>query len=217
MKKYTPYIIIAILLIWAIHNCERKNYYKDTGSANATALTDSVKYFKNRLGTQTASIKTMLLDKKGMQDLLLSKDKELAALSKEFAKIKYVTKSKSTAKFDSISVKFDTPIVLHPNDTINRFERSGAVFTEWYSLGYKVNNDSLVIDPFETWTQTTVITGIKRKWFLGKETLTTDITNTNPHITVTGITSAELTVSTSFWKKWYVWLAAGVVGGLLIK
>lgn len=59
-------------------------------------------------------------------------------------------------------------------------------------------------------------TGTKRKWFLGKETLTTDITSDNPYLKVTEITSAEVTVPTPWYKKWYVWAAVGAAGGFFI-
>lgn len=217
MRKYIPWLIVVATLIWGVHKCERAGFYKSSGESNAAALTDTVKHFTNRLGTQTASIRTLQLDKKGMQEIIFKKDKELASLAKEFSKVKYVAKFASTAQFDSIGIKFDVPIDLCATDTVGRFERTGSLNRKWFALDYRVTNDSLQIPKFTTWTETTVITGTKRSWFLGKETLRTDITNSNPHITVTGITSAELTLVSPWYRKWYVWLAAGLAGGLLIK
>jgi len=83
-------------------------------------------------------------------------------------------------------------------------------------MKYRVTNDSLQVPQFTTHTETAVMTGTKRKWFLGKQTLVTDVTNTNPHITVTGITSAELAVPEPWYRKWYFWGGLGVLGGVLI-
>ena len=83
-------------------------------------------------------------------------------------------------------------------------------------MGYRVTNDSLIIHPFSTWTETTVISGFKRKWFLGRQTLVTDVTNTNPYIEVTAIKAAYVIVPEPWYKKWYVWLAAGFVTGIAV-
>ena len=66
----------------------------------------------------------------------------------------------------------------------------------------------------KTKTETTIITGSKRKWFLGKEIYTTDITNSNPHIEITQLKAAEVIIPEPWYKKWYVWFAAGLAGGI---
>lgn len=216
MKKYIPHLIIVALLIFGIHNCERAGFYKSNGDANAAALTDSLKHFKNALGKETASRQTLQLDKKQLQSILTDKDAEMAAMAKEFAKVHSVTKITTITKFDTLGIKFDTPIVMLPGDTLGRFERKGVVLKPWFKLGYKVNNDSLVIAPFETWTDTRIVTGVKRKWFLGKETVVTDVTNSNPYISVTGLTGAEVNIVAPWYKKWYFWLIAGAATGFFI-
>lgn len=217
MRKYIPYTIIAVLIIALLYQCERSSYYKDFGISNSKALTDTVSHFTNKLGTQTATIRTLQGDKQYLQAILIDKDEELKALVKEFHKVQNIVKAGSTLKIDSIGVKFDEPIVYTPCDSIKPFERSGVIKQPWYRLGYKVTNESLVISPFETWTETTVITGYKRKWFLGEQTVTTDVTNSNPYITVTDLKAANVVIPEPWYRKWYVWLAAGVAGGLLIK
>lgn len=212
MRKYISHVFIGILLIFIVYQCESSKENKQLSKKNMEALTDSITHYKNKLGTITASKKTLQLEKDQLKEVLLDKDEELAALAKEFSSVKSVVKYEQVTKFDTIRIPFDTPIV-----TPEPFERTGAKFTDWYSLGYKVSNDSLVIEPFETWTETTVITGFKKKWFLGEKTLTTDITNSNPYIDVIEIKSAEVVIPKYWYEKWYVWLAAGITGGLLIR
>lgn len=199
-------IALAVCLLLAVQRC---NHVQDMNVVNMNALTDTVKHYTNKLGTQTASIKTLQLDKKQIQDLLLDKDKELKALASEFSKVHSVTKAEA-----EIVIK-EVPIIYR--DTIPFvFERIDSVKTDWYRFGYVSNQKGLQIDSLRTWTSLTAITGTKRKWFLGKETVTTDITFSNPHIKVTEIKAAELTVPVPWYKKWYLWLAAGVIGGFVI-
>jgi len=216
MKKYLPHIAIVMLLLVTVYQCEKHREYKQIADANSTALTDSIHYYKNKIGTQTAGIKTLQLDNKQLHQAILSKDIELKKLAGEFASVKSMVKHSSTITFDTISVRFE-PVGSVAGDSLHSFERKGSLESKWYSLGYKVTNDSLVIAPFKTWTETTVITGYQRKWFLGSQTLVTDITNSNPHISVKQIKAVEVIIPQPWYRKWYVWLAAGMAGGLLAK
>ncbi|RYD86366.1 MAG: hypothetical protein EOP54_30470 [Sphingobacteriales bacterium] len=209
MKKYIPHIIIIALVVALLFSLQRCAYNKRVGTDNAVTLTDTVQHYINTLGTQSASIKTLQADKAGLKTLLLDKDAALAALAGEFAKVHTIVKAETVFKADTITVAYTDTI---PCD----FDRSGSVLDEWYSFRYTSNQKGFKIDSLTIPNSITVITGTKRKWFLGKETLTTDITNTNPYIIVTHIKAAELTVPVPWYKKWYVWLAAGAVGGFVI-
>lgn len=214
MKKYILPLITTALAVALLFTIQRCNNEKTRGDINADALTDTVSHYQNRLGTQTASIKTLQLDKKQLQDILLNKDKDLAALASEFAKVKSIVQANTETNIPHIGIKFPQPITVH--DTTVVLPPPGAVFTDWYSLGYEITKDSLKIEPFKTWADLTVITGTKRKWFLGKETVTTDIAADNPHFEISAIKSAEVVVPVPWYKKWYVWAAGGLIGGFII-
>ena len=198
-------VALAVLLLLSLRECGRRGALAD---ANLDALTDTVRHYKNRLGTLTASKATLQLDRKQMQDYIIKKDAELAALAKEFANVKSVVKVRTELRIDSIPVPYEVAVPFE-------FERAGKVKDKWYSFGYRSDPKGIAIDSLRIPAALTVITGTKRKWFLGKETVTTDITSDNPHINVTEITAAEVVVTTPWYKKWYVWAAAGFVGGVL--
>lgn len=209
MKKYIPYIIIIVLAVLLLLSVQRCSYNARVGNDNAAAVVDTVTYFTNKLGTETASNKTLQVDKKQLQSLVLDKDNELAALAKEFSKVHTIVKAETKMQIDTVKVAYETPA---PCD----FERTGKVLEKWYSFGYASTQNGFTVDNLNVPITLTAITGAKRKWFLGKETLTTDVTIDNPNVKVTGITAAELTVPVPWYKKWYVWAAAGLVGGALI-
>jgi len=210
MNNKTLYLTITALVVALFFAVGRCSHGNDNYVATINALTDSVYYYKNRLGTTTASIATLQLDKKQAKDLLLKKDAELAALANEFARVHAITKYIAVTHIDTITVAY--------RDTVPCvFERSGEVKDKWYSFNYHSNQNGFTAANFEVPNTATIITGTKRKWFLGKETLTTDITNTNPYIKVTDIKAAEITIPAPIYKKWYVWLAVGIGAGLLAK
>lgn len=210
MRKYLYPAMILMLIIALLLSLERCQFIKQDATENSLALTDTVTYYTNRLGTQTASIKTLQLEQQELQCIILAKDKKLAALAKKFIQIQNVVQYEQVTILDTIAIVY--------TDTVPcAFSKSGNITSKWYNLNYKSNNKGFTIDSLTLPNQATVITGFKRKWFLGKETLTTDVTNSNPYITVTNLKAINVVVPTPWYKKWYVWLGAGIAGGFLLK
>ncbi|WP_417368767.1 DUF6549 family protein [Flavobacterium beibuense] len=212
VKNIVPYALIILLLVLLTVQCNHNSRNKSAYLSNLDALIDTVSYYKNKAGKQTATIKTLRLKNNELNDYIIDKDEELKAVAEEFSSLQSIVKYTTVTKFDTIYIPLEKPII-----TENRFKVSGEKKNKWFSLNYTITNDSLTITPLLINTDTSIVTGIKRKWFLGKETLTTDVTFTNPNITVTNLKSVTVTVNNPWYKKWYVWLAAGVTGGLLLK
>ena len=206
MKRYLFPTVILVLLVALALVCQQCTFYKRNAQSNLTALNDTLLYFNNAIGTQTASIKTLQLEKKELQDVI-EKDKEVLLLSKPFSKVESIVKYNTITHIDTIHITY-------PDTLPCIFERSGKRINKWYSFNYKSDQKGFKIDSLLTNTETTVITGLKRKWLLGEQTLTTDISNSNPHIRVTSLKAAEVIVPEPWYKKWYLWLAVGVVGGV---
>ena len=208
--KYIWQIATAVLVVLLFASVQTCSNMRSVADANGQAFTDSLKQYKNKLGTITASIKTLQLDKRQLQDFVLYKDAELKALAAEFAKVKSVIKYETVTLVDSIPIPY--------KDTVPCiFERAGKIKDKWYSFAWQSNQKGVGIDSLQFSNTATVITGVKRSWFLGKETLTTDITNSNPYMKVNDVKAAELVIQTPWYKKWCVWLAVGAAGGILMK
>ena len=205
-------MVIISLLFLLVCKCHENRQDLKTYSNNIDALTDSVVHYKNKIGTNTASIKTLQLQKNQLKKLVIEKDSLLNTLYGNFSSVQLVTKYKTVTKIDTV-------YITHNNitDTIPNFKLQGSKNSKWLGLKYIVTRDSLTIAPLSVYTETALITGYKRKWFLGKQSLVTEVTHTNPYITTTEIKSAEVILPSPWYKKWYVWLAAGVAGGLFIK
>lgn len=210
MKNYIQPITIAVLAVLLFLSVQKCSYWKGNSAVNLDALTDTVKHYKNALGTQTVSIKTLQLTEKQLKEIIIKKDDTLKALASEFAKVKSVVKYKTVTRIDTVKVEYTEMIPCE-------FERSGNKVHKWYSFNYFSNENGIIIDSLTIPNTTAVITGVKRKWFLGKQTITTDITNSNPYIKVTDIKSAEIDIPEAWYKKWYFWLVKGFILGVIIK
>lgn len=209
MKMKISYFIIACLFLLAMYQYYSNRKIRELAESNVLALSDSIIFYNNKLGTKTATIKTLRLENGQIEDLLLEKDKQLAALTEEFNSLNTVVKYKAITTVDTIIIKY-------PDTLPCTFEVNGSKIDDWYSFNYNSNQYGLEIDSLKTKTETTLITGFKRKWFLGKDILTTDITNSNPHIEITHLKAAEVIVPKPWYKKWYVWFSAGLVGGFFM-
>lgn len=212
VKRYLPYCFVIVLVLIIILQCKSYNIKNTTYRDNLKALTDTVTFYKNKLGTQTATIHALELEKNELDQVVLQKNKQLKTLAAEFSAVKSVVKYSAETKIDTIVTVFKKPLTALP-----KFNITGKREDKWCSFNYRITNDSLTLSSFIMHTDATIITGYKRKWFLGKENLTTDVTFSNPHIGVTKLTSAQVTIKQPLYKKWYVWLGIGIIGGIIIK
>lgn len=217
MKRKISYLIASFVLLVIIFQYKRTRNLTVIAQQNRIALNDSVKYYKNKLGTVTATINTLQITKSELSKQIKQKDKAIDKLVRNFKSVKNITQFKSEIMYDSIVFVFDKPLLLFAESETQTKSliRNGFQNTKWYDIGYKLTNDSLIIKPLKINTETTIITGYKKKWFLGKQTLVTDITNTNPHIRIDNINATDIIVPSPWYKKWYVWLATGFVVGII--
>jgi len=210
MKSYIYPGIITALLIILFYSVDRCQGLRQAAETNLTALSDSIGYYRNRLGTQTARIKILEVKQSDLKKVILSKDEQLAALSKEFSRIRTIVQYTQQITYDTIAVTYKDSVPCI-------FNRLGTVNTKWYAFKYESTNNGFVIDSLTLDNKVTVMSGFKRSWLLGRQTLVTDVTNSNPHIMVTELKSTEIVIPSPWYKKWYVCLGAGVIGTLIAR
>ncbi len=189
--------IALILLYLLVDGCNDNAILQ----ANYKAATTKNTTYKNFLGTLTTQVRTLQLDK---DDLEKQMNDTVAKLSKKFAKVESVNTVTTITQYDTIEVPFKEPIPCN-------FVREDSIRREWYSFKYRVDSTAIQLSKLQFPNKQIVITGIQRKWFLGKQTLVTEITNTNPHIKVTNATSIKTVIK----PKWYESKAAFFIAGAL--
>lgn len=208
-QKYL-YLIIGALIVALLLSLDQCSKQKRLANSQAEAFQDEVKFYKNELGTISASKKVLQLEKKDLKNLVLKKDSSLKALTKEFSKVKSIVKTKTVTKIDSVPVPFEVKV---PCD----FSRSGNYFDKWLQFDYLVNQDGFNLSDLTVPNEQTTITGFKRKWFLGRQYYTTDVTNSNPNIQIIEVKTIEVPVPKKFYDTRVFNISVGFLGGYLLK
>jgi len=197
-------LIIGLLL--SVNQCTNN---KKIAACQAIVFTDTTNHYKNELGTITATKKVLELEKNKLKDLLYSKDETLNELRKDFSKVKTITQTETNVVIDSVIVPFETK-------TACDFTRNGKQFDKWLQFDYSLSQSSFEISNFTMLNKQTTITGFKRKWFLGKQTYTTDVTNSNPYVKTIDVQTVQVVVPKRFYDTRLFNIGIGVIGGMLL-
>jgi len=205
IKNYTIATLVIVLFL-SVYQCTSN---KKLAQSQAVAFADTTNHYENEIGTITATKKVLQLEKKDLKELVYAQDTTLNKLRKDFAKVNAITQAKTITIIDSIPVPFEVRV---PCD----FERKGKHLDKWLQFDYAVNQDGFNISDFIMLNKQTAITGFKRKWFLGKQTYTTDITNTNPHIKITEVQTIQVVVPKRFYDTRLFNIVVGFLGGALL-
>jgi hypothetical protein len=205
LKKVVISTLVFLLLSFTITKC---NNHK-TALATIDALNSEITTYKLNNGKLVASKAAVIFDKAQLEDLVVSKDAELTDMYKQFSKVKTVTKTITIFKVDSVDVPFE---VIIPCE----FERSNTIIDKSYSFDYKVNQNGLKISNLLIPDSLSVVTGTKRKWFLGKETQTIDILHSNTNIETKSINHFEVRQNKKWFQSTVFKVGVGLVGGFLI-
>lgn len=152
----------------------------------------------------TVTYKTVNTKKEAVQEM-----KVPDTIVKNFTKIKTITKYVEKVKVDTLEIVY--------RDTVEvKFERIGSVNTKEYSFDYKSNNNGLKIANFSLEDSVTVITGQKRKWFLGKAENTVDVYHSNKYVESANIKHIDVTPKKRFYETTLFKFAVGFGAGILI-
>jgi len=203
--KALPWALLVLAAIFLFQKWQLAN----RANHNVAVLQGEVTTYQNKIGSLTTTVGTLQLTKRQLEQSILKKDDSLKKLASEFSRVKSIVETEIVLQIDSIHVPFDLPV---PYD----FERTGKKADQWYSFNYNVNQNGLSLTNFETWTETTTITGFKRNWFLGRQRVTTDVTHTNPHITTTNIKAIEVVVPVKWHETRMFNLGVGFLAGAYI-
>lgn len=190
--KKTWIFILSIVCLILFSSLFSKCKNEKIQSSNVKALNSKVTAYKLKNGQLVLSSETLKYTNNQLKENLISKDYKLKELTKKFSNIKSVTKYVTNTRIDTITIKY--------KDTIPCvFERIGAIFEKDYELEYRSTQRGVTIMELFVPDSVIVVTGQKRKWFLGKEVATLDITHSNKFVETEYIQHAEVVIP----KKWY--------------
>ena len=128
---------------------------------------------------------------------------------KKFTEIKTVTRYVDRIRIDTITIRYKDTVPCF-------FERSGAINEKEYSLTYQTNQNGLKLYNMQIEDSLLIVTGTKRKWFLGKETNTIDISHTNKYISSDQIQHIEVVQKKKFYDTNLFKFGVGFILGVAV-
>jgi cell division protein FtsB len=197
--------VCVLLLCLLFNKCENENLQL----ANVDALNSQLTTYKLKNGQLVTSAQTLSYTNAQLKNSLLGKDKTLKQVMAKFAKVQSVTKYVTTTKIDTIAITYkdSIPCVFEIND---------AIFHQWYSLGYNSNQKGITITELSIPDSVAIVTGTKRKWFLGKQTQTIDITHANPFVETETVQHIEVVAKPKWYETTLFKILLGATGGYLL-
>jgi len=187
MKNYKNIllIVLALAMAWLIREKLNSVKYQKRVESNLLAKSDSISNFELKNGQQVASIRSLEVSEKELKNQIWVKDDSLSLMIKKFKYIKAAVVIKTVVQIDSIPIYYDVPVPCE-------FHREFKLDNPDYSLkGISTHLGITIKDLLIPNTQRLVL-GWKRSYF--KNTLTADITNSNPLIKTIGLSSQIATV-----------------------
>jgi cell division protein FtsB len=204
-KQISLYGVIVILLFCLSAKCESEKVQM----ANVDALNAELAIYKLKNGQLVVTKEALVYTNKELREKVLNKDLMLKELAKKTAVIKTVTRYVNKIRVDTINVNYADSIQC-------LFERTGSLASKDYSLNYKSNQDGLQISDLAIDNNVTIVTGTTRKWFLGKETQTISITNSNKLVSIESLEHFEIKREKRWWDSNLFKIGLGFAAGALI-
>lgn len=210
MKGYIQWVggaLLFALIIIGISTCNKYKYNYQEQSSLITAFQDSIKYYKDKDGKNSAEIALLEGSKENLLKIIGKSDEQLTKLLKKGA---------SSGTVFNQTTKFDT-IVTIQRDTINGVvEYNNSIKNNWIELQVKVKDDSLQTS-LQTRDSLSVSFQKVKQGFLKPKKSVVVITNANPYVKTTGLRSFDIPKKKSNLKFWFgVGIGTGA-GYLLFK
>lgn len=189
MKKFIPYIAIAVLILLFFRQCEETSNVKEQNVSAINFLQDSVRYLKNSLGAEIAS-KTALQGGKTSLQVLLSKQidstGQLKSIVRKFRTVQAAGNITIITKIDSIPVPYEVPVPCE-------FSRTWSKIDKFYSIYGKSNQFGNIIDSLSVPNLLSFAIGDKKVGFLKTE-YRIETANSNPYIRTIGLDAYTLSL-----------------------
>lgn len=205
-KQIGLYVVILILASMLFAKCKNENLQL----ATIKALKSENASYRLKNGQLVTSAKSLIVSSQKQAIELIGKTETIKQLTDKFSKVKTITKYVEKVKIDTITVVYKDSVPC-------MFEKSGSIANEDYSLNYKSTQKGIDITDLALENDTvTIVNGIKKKWFWGKETITTDITNSNKLVKLGELQHIEIQPKKKFYETTLFKVGIGVLAGTLI-
>ena len=188
-------LILLLLTCLLFVKCENEKVL----NSNIKAMGSKIDYYKLKNGQLVNSAKTVTYEKVP----------EKTELTKKFSEVKTIIKIQERLRVDTIRVAYRDSI---PCD----FDIKGNIVDKDYSVDYSSSNKGLSLYNLKVVDTIEIVTGVKRKWLLGKKTNTIDISHSNKLMTTDDIKHFEIVEKKKFYDTTLFKVAAGIIFGVVV-
>jgi type II secretory pathway pseudopilin PulG len=176
--------VLALAIAWLVREKINSSKYQSRVESNLAAQQQELTAYELKNNQLVSTRKTIEVTNKELKRQIWVKDDSLNLLVKQFKKVKAAVKIEQEVEIRNIPMPYEVPV---PYD----FTRNLKKINKYYSLFGVSNSLGVTIDSLKIHNTQRIVIGTKRSYF--KTTITTDVTNSNPHVNTTGITSQVAT------------------------
>jgi len=202
-------ILLLALTVWLASQLAVTCQDNKRLSNNATASASQVKEYRLKNGQLVKSVSALQLTNSELKGQILSKNEKLKEIARKFSNVKTVVKEVTKLQIDTIAITY--------KDTVPCvFERNGAIFHQWYSLGYNSNQKGITITDLSIPDSIMYVVGDKRKWLFGKKETKIDLTHANPFVQTESMQTIVIVDRKKWWQIDLFKFVAGVGFGYFV-
>ena len=196
-NRIVIFALLALVCFLLVKNCERA---KDVErfKTNAAVLREDLSFTKSKLGQEIAGKSALEVTLKELKEGYWIKDDSLTDITRKFKKIQSATIIKTVVEIDSIKIPYKNPANEY-------FNQSWSKETPLFAISGISTNSFMQINTLRLFNTQRLVIGKEKGFF--NNTLSVQVTNSNPYIKMTELLTQSVTIPN---KRFGVGFFAGI-------
>ena len=191
------FALIALVCFLVIKGCDQSKNLERFKSNNEI-LKEDLKYTTSKLGQEIAGKSALEVTLKELKEGYWIKDDSLTDITRRFKKVQSATIIKTKYKVDTVTIVYDSPGKEY-------FKREWSKITPHFAITGVSTNAYTRIDSLTLLNTQRLVIGTEKGFF--NNTLSVQVTNSNPYITTTELLTQSVTIPN---KRFGVGFFAGI-------
>jgi len=191
------FALIAVVCFLLIKGCDQSKNL-ERFKTNAAALKEDLSFTKSKLGQEIAGKSALEVTLKELKEGYWIKDDSLTDITRRFKKVQSATIIKTKYKVDTVTIVYDSPGKEY-------FKREWSKITPHFTITGVSTNAYTRIDSLTLLNTQRLVIGTEKGFF--NNTLSVQVTNSNPYVTTTELLTQSVTIPN---KRFGVGFFAGI-------
>lgn len=167
---------------------------------------DTAMYYKDKSGEEVAYNKALKLSESELRDSVKSMLEDIGVKKPDV-----IIRTKTVLRIDTVNVRFtDT---LPCSDFIMPF----VVDSPYYKINGEISKEKLLFKELSFNNDQDIVVGMRKGGMFRNKEYVVTVKNSNPYMNVNGLSSLRIENKKKWYEKWYVYLFAGMVGGVILN